>query len=234
MAQLSYKPYTEEELRQMAQNQYAAGYENRLAELEQASKKQEEAYRRQLASLEPQYDKRAEEIAANLSLRKKELSDAALSRGFGRSSYVTDMLSKAHDDAALSLENLRLEQQKNAAALLMRIDELYDELYAQQGRLTQEKEQKILSQIDLLRREQEQRRLEVDMFNLEMEQRKREQDALDAYRQAQLAQKETVSSSKSGGKASSSGSTISKGTSVGPVYTPQYTASVQKSRKNAF
>lgn len=193
MSYISYTPKSEEELLRIATQRTASSYDDQMAQYERQAEKKEAMYNESLSKLDPAYDRLGAEVERQYDLKRQNVADAAMARGFGRSSYVTDVIGQTHDQQAAALEELARKKSDEAEQIAGQIEALYDDLLANQSRLSAAKQSKILSTIDQLRLEQEAREFEAMKYNADVASRaeqlamQREQwSAQMAYNQSQL------------------------------------------------
>lgn len=171
---LSYNPLSEEELLRIAQTRVAPGYDEQMAIYQQQTDKGAARYQQQMEKLEPEYERLLSGLSGQYEQKRQTLSDAATARGFGRSSYTTDLLARSYDQQTEGIAELMRQKSEEASKLQMQIDDLYDNLLTNQARLTTSKQNQILSQIDSLRQEQTARELEVMKYNADLNMREQQ------------------------------------------------------------
>lgn len=191
---ISYTPKSEEELLNIATQRVSSSYDEQMADYERQAAKKESHYNESLAKLDPAYERLGAQVERQYEQKRQNVSDAAMARGFGRSSYVTDVLGQAHDQQISALEELSRKKAEEVEGIGAQIETLYDDLLANQSRLSAAKQNKILSTIDQLRLEQESREIQIMQYNADISMRQeqlamqREQfEAQAAYNQSQMA-----------------------------------------------
>ncbi len=184
---INYRPLDEEELIRIANQRVAPSYDEQIAAYQRQAAKQEAAYRQSLEGLDPAYAKLGRQVERQFELKRQDVSDAAMARGFGRSSYVTDVIGQTHDQQYAQLEELAARKQQEADGIAGKIEALYDDLMENQSRLSTAKQNKILSTIDQLRLEQSAREMEVMQYNADMAMRERQLEQQWRQFEAQMA-----------------------------------------------
>ena len=192
--ELSYTPKTDEELMKIATQRVASSYDDQMAQYEKQAAKKETMYQSKLDKLEPVYERLSGGVEKQYEQKRQNVADAATARGFGRSSYVTDVIGQTHDQQTEALGELARRKSEEADSIAAQIEALYDDLLDNQTRLSAAKQNKILSTIDQLRLEQEAREFDVMKYNADIAMRaeqlamQREQfEAQMSYNQQQLA-----------------------------------------------
>ncbi len=192
---INFNPLSEEELLRIANQRVAPSYDEQTALYEKQTKKREDEYKQSLTKLDPTYERLGADIERQYEQKRQTVADAAMARGFGRSSYVTDVLGQAHEQQMTALGELARRKQDEVDGIAAKIETLYDDLMDNQSRLSSAKQNKILSTIDQLRLEQNARELEVMKYNADMAMREqqlqmqREQfDAQMAFNQSKASQ----------------------------------------------
>ncbi len=174
---MTYTPQTDEERRRGAELQYADLYDALSREAQRKTDALAGRKRAQEAQMEETFGLRAQEVAETFGEQRRQVEQAALDRGFGRSSYVTDRIGRSFELQDASLAQLQREKAQRVSDLELQIDDLYAALFEDQAHLTQEKANKILSAIDGMRQEQEKTAREVQQYNNDLTLRTQAADA---------------------------------------------------------
>lgn len=184
---LSYTPMSDEEISEIAKRRISGAYDEQADLYQRQTDKKAAGYQSKIDKLEPEYSLKAAQVEEQYGQKRQNVSDEALARGFGRSSYVTDVLARTHDQQMSALSELSRQKAAEAENITAQIDALYDELFDNQAKLTTAKQNKLLSTIDQLRGEQAQREQEVLKYNADLALR---QEQLNQQRELFYAQQQ--------------------------------------------
>ena len=185
---IEYRARDETQLSALAQA-LGAGYDQRLEDLQRGARDQQQRYEAQIEGLDPAYEKALAELEAAYAKNKQGVSDAALSRGMGRSSYVTDQLAGLSQSELGAMDSARSERMKREGELSSLIAQLMGDTDQSAARLKRERAEAIASSIESMRQEDVKRGQEALMYNNQLSQAQidseRERDKL-ALQQAQF------------------------------------------------
>lgn len=143
---------TDEQLSTQAQNAYGAYNAAEIEALERGARDQQASIQGQMDGLEPEYQQKLASLAQQYGTQRQTLSDAALSRGLGRSSYVTDQLAGSQKREMADANQLASDTEARKRQLQSSMAQVAGDLAQSTSRLLGEREQKILSAIDEYRK----------------------------------------------------------------------------------
>lgn len=180
----NFTPRTEEELRATAENTYGSLYGSEIEAIQRNAQAAENDRLAQIEALEPAYQKKQADLSAQYAQQRQTLSDEALSRGLGRSSYVTDQLSGSQKREMSDSQALMDEKEAKLASLQREIEQLRADASASTSRLLGERERSILSAIDQYRAQDAQTAQDALKYNNQLRQQAN-QDAQSSYEYGQ-------------------------------------------------
>ncbi|MEG1191939.1 MAG: hypothetical protein RSG50_01800 [Clostridia bacterium] len=192
---MAFTPRDEAQLREAAQNKYGALYDGEIESLNRGARDKAQALEGQIAQLEPAFQNQLEGLKGQYKAQRQGLSDEALSRGLGRSSYVTDQISGSQQREIDQASVLAGEKEKARQALAGSITQLGGDLHKSTARLKGEREKSILAAIDEYRSADQNKALEAMKYNndlsekLAREQTERERFERELRQQLRLAKR---------------------------------------------
>ena len=104
---------TDEELRKRAESEYKPTYNAQVGEQEAKKQSAQTALNNQLAALNRQYQRDAENIGQNYDQQRVTANNTMLARGFNNSSLALAMLNQVERNRNKALENLAAERSAN-------------------------------------------------------------------------------------------------------------------------
>ncbi len=149
---MDYATRSDEELSHAAQNAYGSLYAGEIEALERGARDQQAALQGQIDALEPEYQQKLGQLAEQYATQRQALSDQALSRGLGRSSYVTDLFSGSQKREMSDGQALASATEARKRSLTDSMTKVTGDLAHSTSRLLGERESKILSAIDEYRK----------------------------------------------------------------------------------
>lgn len=174
-AKMEFTPRTEEALQRAAENRHGASYDAQIEDVERAAQDEQDRLMAQMAALEPELEARSQSLADQYAKQRQTLSDEALSRGLGRSSYVTDQIAGSQKRETADAMTL-------AADTTSRKRTLEDSLFKEQqnaaqsaARLQAQRERSILAAIDEYRAADQQQALSAQKYNNELDEKYRKE-----------------------------------------------------------
>ncbi|NLG25048.1 MAG: hypothetical protein GX558_06805 [Clostridiales bacterium] len=174
LARIDFAPRTDEELRSQAENRYGSLYEADIAAAQSSAAAGQAALTRLIDALEPALRAQLADLAARYAAARQSLSDQALSRGLGRSSYLIDQLSGSQISELDAGQQLQRQAQSRETELQDQIGALLSDLNATTSRLTGERERAIASAIDAYRQDDQNSALEALKYNNQLTQAERD------------------------------------------------------------
>ena len=163
--EIRFTPRTEEALRAEAEAQYAPAYDAEMRRAEQETGRATRSRQALIDALTPMYEEQMAALAKEYARDRENLSNQALSRGLGRSSYLMDQLSGSQAGERQAQQNLLKQRNSRQAALEDEIESLLGDLDAQRSSLTAQREQDILRAIEKGRAEDLSAQNEATRYN---------------------------------------------------------------------
>lgn len=187
---------TDEQHLDEARRAYGDMNAGEIEALERGARARQAAIESQLGALEPETERLKAQLAEHYAAQRQTLSDAALSRGLGRSSYLTDQLSGSQQRETADARAVSADASARRQALEGQMGQVGGDLAQSTARLVAERERKILSAIDEYRRLERDRADQALKYN--NEQLERHLSAQEQRRQfeEQLRQQFTIARMK--------------------------------------
>lgn len=160
-----FTPRSEQELTEYAQRLYSTAYDEKLKAAEKSTQARVQSTQALLEALTPLYEQQLASLKQEYESGREYLANQALSRGLGRSSYLTDQLAGSLNQQRADEMTLRSEKNSRQQALQSQISQLYGELDEQRNQLTSQREQAIWQAIENGRREDQEQQFEALKYN---------------------------------------------------------------------
>ena len=178
---MDYAPRTDEDLRRIAENLYGSQYAGQLEDLERSARGNEQRLRDLIDSLDPRLERQLVALITQYEGARQQLSDQALSRGLGRSSYLTDQLTGNFNNQLDMQRQLQQDNERGKLKLEREIAQLLADLDTSKARLSADRERSISSAIDGYREQDQKLASDALKYNNSLAQR--EQERLEQIRQ---------------------------------------------------
>lgn len=221
-----------QQLMQAAQAQLSGRYQLEQQQAQQSAAQQQQALEQLLQQLLPAYQQQLSQLGQQYQRERQDLSDAALSRGMGRSSYLLDQLGASgaretqHQQA---LDTQRAQREAQLGAQLMQVQtHLRDTL----ARLGLQQQDALADAINTLRRQDQQGAQDALRYNNDLSlkqadlalrqqqdewKRTLEQEKLSLSQQKAAATPAKATGSKRSGASTSGTITTANGTATIPT-----------------
>lgn len=207
-------PRSKQELEEIARGRYDGQYDRQIAQLRENAQIEEQQRREAADALPAEYARRQRELEDTYGRARQSLSDQTLKRGFGRSSYATDLLSQAHAQENEQIARLGEQRDAQQQSLEREIAKLLKDARDQELTLNSERAERIRQAMDELAGEDSKAQQDALRYNndLALEEYKlqlsRDAQAL-RERQAEvdMAIKKQQAAAKTAGKTSGGSST---------------------------
>lgn len=160
-----FTPRSEEELTEYAERLYGTAYDAKLKAAEKSTQAKAQSTQALLEALTPLYEQQLASLKQEYESGREYLSNQALSRGLGRSSYLTDQLAGSVNQQRADEMTLRSERNSREQALQSQISQLYSDLDDQRSQLTSQREQAIWQAIENGRKEDQEQQFKALQYN---------------------------------------------------------------------
>ncbi len=200
---MAYDKKTDEELYDLAAYQAEQAYQAEYDQLFNTSKARKSILLRSIQDAEADYQSSIDEMNRYFEDSGKKLSDEALTRGLGRSTYALDVQQANETDRQQTLQSLLDDKVNTVNAIQDQIDALEKEYLDNQNYLTSKKAQDISQPLATLKEQRDETIREVIEYNNELilDYKDYQLDKLEADRDYEIAlkklNKKTYSSSGS-------------------------------------
>lgn len=161
----AFTPRTEEQLREQAEMAYGAAYDDRLRAAEKSARERAASTQAMIEALTPLYERQLAELAREYEGGREYLSNQALSRGLGRSSYLTDQLAGSLNQQRADERTLLGQMNSRQAALQDQLQQLNSDLDEQRSQIASQREAAIWQAIESGRSADQQQQFKALEYN---------------------------------------------------------------------
>ena len=160
-----FTPRSERELAETAEKLYGATYDEKLRAAEKSTNARAASTQAMIEALTPLYEQQLESLRQQYTGGREYLSNQALSRGLGRSTYLTDQLAGSVKQQRADESALLGQMNSRQSALQDQIRQLYSDLDDQRSLLSSQREQAIWQAIENGRREDQEQQFKALQYN---------------------------------------------------------------------
>ncbi|MDD7413307.1 MAG: hypothetical protein PUK86_08820 [bacterium] len=160
-----FTPRTEQQLADYAEKMYGAAYDERLRAAEKSANARAASTQAMIEALTPLYEQQLASLSQQYHSGREYLSNQALSRGLGRSTYLTDQLAGSVSRQRADENTLLSQMNSRQSALQDQIRQLYSDLDDQRASITGQREQAIWEAIENGRRQDQEQQFKALQYN---------------------------------------------------------------------
>lgn len=207
---LEYDSPSDDDLYEQAQYKAEQSYQDDYDQLFNTTVSKKNILLRAIQDAETDYAKSIDEMNSYFKDSSEKLSDEALTRGLGRSTYALDIQSENESDRQQTLQSLLAEKVDAVNTIQDNIDSLEQEFLENQNYLTNQKTEDIENLLSALKTERDETLREINEYNNELilDYKDYQLDQLEADRDYQIALKKLNKKTYSSGSSDSASNTL--------------------------